>query len=435
MRRATSGTEFLKHGGRVVGVSLGFDFCAEHESGMAGVSDWLGLQSEAADWAEARRIRRFDLIHEIATTTDSRTGWGLLVSRRPHRSLNQEVDSRVLALSYLSEGCDLTASWDKDELCIVAWSEDAINTLKELLLSIKEGHTVLASGHPLPVGGGCGPCIVRTDCNPEIWVGFLQERAEAARLLAQRQKDWAEETKGLGQELVNMSRGVSMLLCDTEALTYNYYNWPAHYLPVSHGKQEGKPDRFAVDESGTLHVWLNPNRQDLFPAAWVSSADLWRWSRGDGPLWPLGAMMPRLNHPFWCMIEKKLPPPDNGEWDVSYPWSKGGTYVDGEYLWTKLEAILGFTALTASMVKGAAHHAFAWDHDAGEKQDLPTVVTVRDEMRFRSLIDYWNESCRPGYAFQPYLFGRGQTEFCNRLAEAKLRAQSYVEDRKNGLVK
>lgn len=435
MRRATSGTKFLRHDGRVVGVSLGFDFCSEHEQGIVGVAALLGLKQESADWVEGHRICRFDSIHEVEVVAEGRRGWGVLVSHRTKSPSDNELDARVLDFSYFSEEQDLTASWSKHELCVVAWSEESISMLKELLLAIKSGNAVLSSGSSLPFAGGRGPCFVRTDYDTSIWVQFSEERAAAARLLARQQEAWAKETEGLGPELIDMSRGISVLLSDTEALTYNYYNWPAHYLPVAHGKQGDKPDRFVVEGSGTLRVWLNPNRQDLFLAAWVSSADLWGWTRGDGPLWPLGAMMPALNHPFWRMIRKKLPPPDKGEWAENYPWSQSNTYVEGEYLWTKLAQVFGFTAIPSSMVKGAQHSIFALDHEVGEKQDLTTAVTVQDVKKLEDLIDYWNGNCQPGFEFQPHIFGRGQPAFCTRLAEAKEKARKYREEKKNGLVK
>src|SRR3989344_5348886 len=58
LSRAMYGAGLVEHSGLVLGVSLGFDDCAEHEGGIKGIRDSFGIHLGDLVGYEARRITK-----------------------------------------------------------------------------------------------------------------------------------------------------------------------------------------------------------------------------------------------------------------------------------------------------------------------------------------------------------------------------------------
>lgn len=300
MRKAVTGTSFIfnEDGETVVGVYLGYDYCAEHEGGMSGIRRLLCPQPRLPDGGlEDDRITDTREVHWVETTIKAMEVKGILVyqgyeSVTPNKA--RKIVENYMRKPYWDgkdqtpETHPLSAAWDSSSLCVVGWTKTAHQHLADLIRSMRDGNAVIRFGGPdvgNPFGGG-GPCLARTDVVPEFWADLDAQIKQAAAQQKADEAEWRSLTEGLYEEVRLLHR-----VLGTVTWTIGYpYSLPLYDSNAdrwtTHLRLNRRPD-------GSLRVWLNPSHQDLFNYGWFTADDLKAWVEGDGPIWPLLASLPK----------------------------------------------------------------------------------------------------------------------------------------------
>lgn len=279
-RMGTTKPAFLP---RNLGVSLGFDFAAEHECGVGGIRQafgapvvprWSGSHSMLSDFEvwkravlkhEQRPLAKVrDLLGEKLpprppmgldkrrvytvpghffwfTTPDGAQGFALL---RGDTALRQE---RAWRRSQERVKDDLVGGWDEREFFILARSAASIAKLKDLYDAIQARNAVFCT--PAKGLGGEGLCIL-----------------VASRLPSEITDAWEEaDFKAFENERRFDETGVEKVLADA-------------------GKSYFFLGQYHVHNDGIWRAWLNPYDQKSHNTGWYTVEELLLWAKDQGPV-------------------------------------------------------------------------------------------------------------------------------------------------------
>lgn len=476
MRRATQDTSFISNDNEtsVLGVALGYDYCAEHEGGIKEIKANFGLDLDP----QARGLDRYKVSQLPRNLTWIRGKTG-------KESWEGFASTPDQGLDFTRWGDQpLSSQWDSRGFAVVAWEPEGVGRLKTIFQSLEEKKAVLtqggaSSGNPF---GGSGPCLMRTDTDHEEWEALDQKLRREQDEYDQWCAEWAEEAGDLYEPLLAMGSKLGV-----------WSSSPWIYLPIP------KPDgswtympRGSSFHDGAKRVWLNPSHQDLFNAGWYTSEHLRQWASGDGPVWPLCVALPPGAHPFWKAVRDTAPKPDksypqrrwdsfNGnlgdveawqtikgigpkmaarivserdaglfkdaddlrdriegigkrlhqrirhytnycpiDWPEKLPWDFSSedlgysVYYKGNGIWHSLARTWGFALKNAYRTRGARHSIFRADLAAAQEKGLTTLGYITDLVLFREQVEAWN-TANPDNEVDFHIYGRGTTSLRARL--------------------
>jgi hypothetical protein len=253
MRRGDK-PQLVVEGDKVIGVSLGADYCAEHEWGIASLQRVFGINTDESVFGINRRI-----ITDIPKGFDYYTLgklWGFYYL--PYGSLapyvvpvNGELSSRSFKKEEKPD-TNIRCAWDEHSFAVVSDLKDDKKYLKTIFEEFqkKNGLITLAGGR---VFQNAGLCLIIADrlskSITDLWYDADKTRHEVA-----------EEVKATGIEELLKEKG-------------------KRYFALSPRRQE----------DGTIKYWLNPYDQQDNNYGWYTLDDLKKWAEGYGPI-PLKPM-------------------------------------------------------------------------------------------------------------------------------------------------
>lgn len=231
------------NGGEILGVNLGYDYAAEHESGIKSLAQAFGIEWKIMGY-EGRK--NTIVPHE-------------LVFYEPHS-----------ALIYMPNGCSdrflehllqgelslegqqkLAGAWSEQDFGLRVAAEYA-PLVKELYEAFRQKNGIITLS---PMGPFGGRGLILLDYRK------IPENIKIDAREVDRKKRKAQELfRRLEQE-----SGVFDLL---RSKGLNYY-----YLRINRLNRKGEP-----------LWWLNPEQQHLYHAGWYTTEDLKKWADGKGPI-------------------------------------------------------------------------------------------------------------------------------------------------------
>lgn len=287
MRRSEIRKNLLMQGNEVLGISLGFDFTAEHEWGIKGIKKKLGMPEEVKSWKNLVISNSVYARHHL---NEDETNWSFIttvdasenVPGPVYRHIHEEVNKDFL-----------NCWWDGDDFLIVFnWAVDntmetEFNQLYELFKSKK---MMLVSGPVQKYLGAEGyevgglafvdstriPKDVLIQIDKEIKDGKnLQKNVDKSGIIKEvkaKQKEWREQYP-------------------------KSMNTPWDYFALSPR---------SVDDENTEYdfvFWLNPRHQDVLHSGWFTVEDVKDWLNEEGKI--IGEGWDRLkfeckNGPFYA---------------------------------------------------------------------------------------------------------------------------------------
>lgn len=156
MRRATSGTEWLlSKRGVVIGISLGSDFCAEHEVGIKGLRSALGVAAKFENGIQDRintKLPPTFNFNEYKTPSGEDAAWLIVGSSRYERVLandfpiylRSESDfMRSLSKNKKDHSDNMVCAWDEDGAIIHVRTTKEVERLKELVQAFEKNGVAL----------------------------------------------------------------------------------------------------------------------------------------------------------------------------------------------------------------------------------------------------------------------------------------------------
>ncbi len=256
--------------GALYGLSLGADYCAEHEQGIDPLKKAMGFNPGAVPVGIEERLIRIVPDQLVSGTVmvkpqDKRRkaypAEVLFVSAHSFPGITSPTEAFAYAKStigfYQDPGSpthtprfDVMCAWDKREFAVLVRGTDNIARLREIVEAWREGKLVLSP----PAAEGfhrCGPTFV----------------LDAA--ISPEQREQVRENDLAHQRLTQATKdsGIEALLAE------NGKRWFAL-----------KPDWYSRDNEEGLMFFLNPCEQQLYNFGWFSLEELQLWAQGTGPV-------------------------------------------------------------------------------------------------------------------------------------------------------
>lgn len=278
MRQAHTDVGLIRdEAGTILGLSLGFDYCAEHEGGIGPLKALLGVGAAAEHGVNARLVTKTPedlaglfyaadfpkgtktmppetrlVISPSLRWTDNPEGRG---NKTPHLFPQVSPDPKWLP--------KLAAAWDDRGFSVRAFGEEERQTLRDILLALSDGDLALGLGRALPFGNSPISLVIASRLSADQRATIL-----AADLAARRLQEAAEAT-GIVERLKKAGRGYYALKPD----------WVSRFTSLV--GREGNP---ADQTRHKVIFFLNPMDQRNFNYGWFTVEELDAWIEGRGPV-------------------------------------------------------------------------------------------------------------------------------------------------------
>lgn len=240
--------------GQVVGLSLGFDFTAEHEAGIDPMKRALGLDEGTG--IEARTIKTYRDEQWLVDRDQGVMGFSVQGQESLKYQLDNLRDPYREEREYAEKEI-LTAMWGESGFLVTVCNDDpeVRSVFEQLVDSYEQQQLALALQPPTLTGGGL--FLIRPDQLSEQDRRILKGIDHSQALLQKR----SEET-GVPDRLSESDR-------QAFALTPKWV-------------QEHSGD---VETDYSVLYWLNPREQDTYNSGWFTVEQLEQWLRhNEGPV-------------------------------------------------------------------------------------------------------------------------------------------------------
>jgi len=243
--RQSRNNEMLVVDGKLVGVNLGADYCAEHEWGIKGIRSTFGIDVTKVG-VDQRKISK---------TTD-RLVWLDKILFNPKNKKEKTKWSGFYLKKYLDDdhyfdgypySTDLYTQWDEGGFCAVASSDEKIAQLKQIYEAFAKNDIVIWLGGGGPFQNAGLAIAIASHLPQEVVDGWHQHDIEHNKLMA----DFL--ATGIKEKLEKAGK---------------------RYFALSPRRQE----------DGSLIFWLNPMEQKIHNSGWFKLEELEQWARNEGPI-------------------------------------------------------------------------------------------------------------------------------------------------------
>ena len=147
---------------QLIGVSLGYDFCAEHEWGIKGIKREFGIDNSKIG-IDARTITKGSVLYkEKGDIALLRNGSNFSVSY--HKLGEKDFDECLpYDLKNFREDKEIHSAWGEDDFCVIG----PIEIIKKLKEAFENKNICFATINDLPAFGGTSLCILIKDSIPQ----------------------------------------------------------------------------------------------------------------------------------------------------------------------------------------------------------------------------------------------------------------------------
>ncbi len=239
--RAGRDPKLLIEGGKVIGLSFGADYCAEHEIGIEPIKMAFRVRSQIGLYGLERRVARSSP-SDLCWFRHSKgaEGFALCGNGGLPPTMSKELVGR--------KGTKLSAAWRDHSFAAVAKDRDTKEVLRTLLGAMErmDAAVFLSRDEPYAFLPGLTICVASSI--PRSVVDHWENKDREWYAL---QLDF--QASGIAERL-RVSRKV-------------YYSL--------------RPSRAS---DGTLRIWLNPVQQNLYTAGWYTVEELEAWAENKGPV-------------------------------------------------------------------------------------------------------------------------------------------------------
>lgn len=248
-------SNFLVDEGQVVGIDLGADCTAEHESGTGVLRESLGIgvqQTKPVPGFLARIFNRREKIRGVPARQMTKLPADYtFIEKEGESYLSLGAGPHLLQkLQQSQEGRPLVAAWSCSGIGILARGADSQARLRVIHEAFQAKDIALLSLEKFLMRG-LGLVLV-SKLPPEV-----NSEMVAKELAAEdRERRFAIESVGL-----------------EETLRANQLTWFSLRF-----------DHVIENKDGNMCIWLNPRDQRQYNSGWFTAEDLWAWSRNQGPV-------------------------------------------------------------------------------------------------------------------------------------------------------
>ncbi len=261
MRKALNDYSIIQENGVFHGISLGYDYCAEHEWGISALSKKLGIDKDSSKLGiEKRTITKNDCIKFFKDGNKA-----VLTTYEPwNKKENFELkDFLVGDLRYADEKTPLATSWSESDFCVFVSGEENVKFLEDLYEQFKKNNIAIAK---LNISGQ-----------------FFSNASLSLLIIDRLPKDAVENMYSVdkkGQDLIDYEKeiGLTELKAKTRGRHHeeNYYmacsaKWINYDNPKDREKEKKK-----LGTKYDIRYWVNYSDDDN-NFGWYSVEEIKKW--------------------------------------------------------------------------------------------------------------------------------------------------------------
>lgn len=232
--------------GELIGVNLGADHVAEHEWGIKGIRNKLGIDTSKIGLEQRKVSKESNSLHWLDSIQlnkkdkKDKSRWSGIY----FGTIYDGEDPYINASAY---GRDFLTLWDESGFCVMSSDPDKIDKLKIIHSAFAKNDIAiwLGGGGPFQNAGLC--VAIASQLPKDITDGWHEHDVEHNQLMADFHATGIEEKlKKAGKTYYALS-----------------------------------PRR---EEDGSLIFWLNPMEQKIHNYGWFKLPELEAWARNEGPI-------------------------------------------------------------------------------------------------------------------------------------------------------
>ena len=251
MRRSFNDTEFIKDDNeRIIGVNLGYDFCAEHEQGIKGLYRSFGMKLEDELGFESKRNA---LVPQGLFYLPKKNSSAILYNpfASSPKDLEWVLKEELCLRSY--DGTErIAGAWDEESFGLnVPFAQNGVPKMLYDAFQAKNG-VITLSGRNNPFANSGLLLLDYTKIPEEVKAKARED--DKARREEQRKFRQMEKESGV-YELLEKSR--------------------KRFFALSVQR---------LDKDGQPLWWLNPYDQQTYSWGWYHTEDLKQWAEDKGPV-------------------------------------------------------------------------------------------------------------------------------------------------------
>lgn len=138
MRKAFNDYSILKDENAFYGISLGYDFCSEHEWGIKGIKQRFGIDKNANKLGiKNRTITKNDCIVFL------KEGDSAILTTRSRKENPTFKDLVPYDLQHSYQGTELSTAWCEDDFCVIVSGETNVKMLEDLYEQFKKNNVAI----------------------------------------------------------------------------------------------------------------------------------------------------------------------------------------------------------------------------------------------------------------------------------------------------
>lgn len=278
MRQSTRDVDLIRdEAGTILGLTLGYDSCAEHEGGIAPLKDLLGVGAAGSVGVDARRAtkspgdlaRAFFFADFPKGTKTQPPETRMILS--PELKWHDNPEGRGKETPYIIPRVNvdpkwlpkLAAAWDERGFAVRAFGAEERQALQDVHAALIAGDLTLGLGAAVPFGSSPISLVIASRLSTEHQENILEMDLAHLRLTE------AAEATGIVAGLKAAGRGFYAL------------------KPAWVDKFGSLVGREGVPREQTRHpviFFLNPMDQRSFNYGWFTVEELEDWITGEGPV-------------------------------------------------------------------------------------------------------------------------------------------------------
>ena len=277
--KACGKVDIIKENGAIIGLILGANYAAEHESGVKSLLRSLNINPNGR-FLEGRTmsvpmIKAYGSIEYTKTNTYFKDGKSSKASESAYALLkiNGQNDPKEKAKMFgtrYKQDTDVVGAWDDRQFCITGWTHEGKEAVKLIQEGMGQGDLAVWVGGGGPFGGG-GLILIRASM-------VSNEQKEIIRKSDQDIIDLiaAAETTGIEERLKASVKARSNGLCNGMFSPGGYFALTPKML-----SPESKKER---NTAHPVEFFLNPIEQSKYNFGWFTVEELDAWLEEKGPI-------------------------------------------------------------------------------------------------------------------------------------------------------
>jgi hypothetical protein len=278
MRRGREGSIWKDDSGKVIALNLGADFCAEHEFGIKGLRNMLGISGP--DEIDLRNSTVDKILEFLKLKSPAKTG----------------VDARMMTFEYIpvhnldSKGVELTSGYGKTEKTYTMWAFALVSGWRRDnfdFSNIRENYYNPEREEFVGHWSDGDACVLVEDKSIiedfidafkkkdiTIWLGgggAFQNSGLVIAIASRLPEEFRKEQSDLD--------------IDHFSLTQAAASTGIHdILRKADRKYYALSPRWKDSTKKEVVFWLNPQEQHTYNYGWYGIDDLKLWAKGEGPI-------------------------------------------------------------------------------------------------------------------------------------------------------